>query len=59
MTGYRDLPMARHDPNAMRDPGLMQAFEHFVSREESLHELLRARIDQHRSMLTQLRSAKA
>ena len=59
MASYRNLPMARHDPAGMRDPGLLQAFERFVSREEALHELLRALIDQHRSMLAQIRNAKA
>lgn len=59
MTGYRNLPMARHDRAAMRDPGLLQAFERFVRREEALHELLRTRIDQHHAMLAQIRSAKA
>lgn len=59
MAGYRNLPMARHDPAAMRDPGLLQAFERFVSREVALHELLRTRIDQHHAMLAQIRPAKA
>ena len=58
MAGYRELPMARHHPEAMRDPGLLQAFERFVGREEALYELLRARIDQHRSTLGQMRPAK-
>jgi hypothetical protein len=51
--------MARHDPTAMHDPSLQQAFESFVSREEALYELLRVRIAQHREMLTQIRSPNA
>jgi len=59
MAGYRDLPMARHDPARMRDPSLLQAFERFVSREEAVQQLLRARIEQHRGMLAQTRPRKA
>jgi hypothetical protein len=59
MAGYRDLPMARHDTKAMRDPNLLQAFERFAHREEALFELLRARIERHKGMLAQIRAMKA
>lgn len=57
MAGYRDLPMARHDPGAMvaREP--VEVFGHFVRREEELLELLRSRLDQDRGMLLQMERA--
>jgi hypothetical protein len=52
MTGYRDLPMGRHDEKAMADPKVLEAFESFVKHEQELLELLRKRLEQDREMLT-------
>jgi len=47
MAGYRDLPMAAHDPGVMQDPsGQAEAFARLVAVEAELAELLRARAGQ-------------
>ena len=51
MAGYRDLPMASHDEQAMASPALLEAFRQLVNEEEALLALLKGRIEQHRSML--------
>jgi hypothetical protein len=51
MAGYRDLPMGRHDPNAMASPKLREAFERFVGLEQELLTLLQKRVEQDRQML--------
>src|SRR5688572_2999694 len=40
MTGYRDLPMGRHDQVAMTQPTVREAFEQFVAHKEELMGLL-------------------
>jgi hypothetical protein len=54
MAGYRDLPMGRHDENAMSDPKLLEAFERFVSLEQELLWLLQERIARDQKMLIQM-----
>ena len=51
MAQQRDLPMGRHDEEAMGDPSLMQAFERFVDEEQALLELLEKAIDRDRRLL--------
>lgn len=48
VAGYRDLPMGRHDEQAMSDPKLVDAFVKFVNIEHELFALLQtaARRDQ-------------
>jgi hypothetical protein len=51
MEGYRDLPMGRHDQEALSSPEVVNAFEDLVNVEQELVELLEARVEQHRKML--------
>lgn len=53
MSGYRDLPMGRHDPEAMSDPRVSERFERFVKLEEELLALLQQRVRQDREMLSE------
>jgi hypothetical protein len=55
MAGYRDLPMGRHDPEAMSAPEVAGAFEQFVSVEQELLALLQSRVQQNRHTLTEMR----
>ena len=41
MAGYRDLPMGRHDEQAMTDPGVREAFEKFMKQKHELVLLLK------------------
>ncbi len=56
MAGYRDLPMGRHDAEALQDPKL-EAFKHFVEIEEELMHLLEMRVDQDRKVLIEMGKA--
>ena len=52
MAGYRDLPMARHDPTVMVDPkGQMDAFRRFVAIERELLALLQAKLEGEEKLL--------
>ena len=55
MAGYRDLPMGRHDPQAMSRPEVGEAFARFVRTEEELAALLADGLERDRAMLAQLR----
>ncbi len=55
MEAARDLPMGAHDMAALGDPAVGAAFERFVRVEESLFELLQARLDEDRAMLATMR----
>jgi len=52
MAGYRDLPMARHNPGKMADPKIVDAFAKFVRLEEDLLALLRRATEQDRALLS-------
>lgn len=54
MAGYRDLPMGRHDPQAMSAPETVEAFDRFVRVEEELADLLQNRLEQDRGMLLEM-----
>ena len=54
MAGYRDLPMGRHDPDAMSRPEVGEAFARFVRDEEALAGLLTAALARDRAMLDQM-----
>lgn len=54
MAGYRDLPMGRHDPEAMTGPEPAEAFARFIRAEEELLQLLQHRLEQDRGMLHQM-----
>ena len=53
MAGYRDLPMARHDPAILASPhGQSAAFWKFVEKERELLDLLRAKVAQDELLLS-------
>ena len=54
MASYRNLPMARHDMEAMMAPAPRHAFAGLVKQEERLVELLRSRLEQDHAMLAQM-----
>ncbi|HEX6306191.1 MAG TPA: hypothetical protein VFZ76_18470 [Anaerolineales bacterium] len=51
MSGYRHLPMGRHDEKAMADPRGLEVFENFVRHKQELLTLLQEMIVQDQSML--------
>ena len=54
MAAYRDLPMGEHDMNALMSPENTGAFARLVASEEALLALLRARVAEHRAMLSEM-----
>jgi hypothetical protein len=54
MAGYRNLPMAPHDEDAMSDTVANRAFEHFVQAERELATLLRQLSQEDQQMLQQM-----
>jgi len=54
MAAYRDLPMGRHDMEAMRRPRVRESFEAFVGRKQELLTLLQESIESDREMLEQM-----
>jgi hypothetical protein len=57
MAGSRDLPMGKHDLEAMTAPHVVRAFEQFVQAEHELLALLQPRVEQDRQMLDEMRAA--
>jgi hypothetical protein len=57
MTGYRDLPMGRHDEQKMSGEDALAAFERFVGNERALLLLLTESVHQHEAMLEQWHSS--
>jgi hypothetical protein len=57
MAGYRDLPMAKHDPDVMTSPKAVGAFEEFVAVEEQLLTMLDDRVRKDKAMLDEMRRA--
>lgn len=55
MAGCRDLPMGRHDAEALEDPRIVEAFEKLVKVEGELLALLQERLAEHSQMLTEFR----
>ena len=51
MASYRDLPMGRHDENALSDPRLLEAFRAFVNTELELQALLEQSVQRDQAML--------
>ena len=51
MAGYRTLPMATHDTNALHSPRVRQALASLVSEERAVTTLLQEWIEQHQQML--------
>jgi hypothetical protein len=53
MKGYRELPMGRHDEEALGSPLAIEAFSDFVARERELLELMQSSVERDEQMLTQ------
>ena len=51
MAGYRDLPMGRHDEQALAEAKVQEAFATFVRLERELHALLAASLQRDEQML--------
>jgi hypothetical protein len=54
MAGYRDLPVARHDPSVMTSAQVADTFERFVNVEHELLVLLQERVEQDGAMLREM-----
>jgi hypothetical protein len=59
MRGCRDLPMGRHDMQAMMAPEPVEAFARFVNAEQELLALLQARLPGDQAMLADMKEALA
>jgi uncharacterized protein YndB with AHSA1/START domain len=57
MVGYKELPVARHDADAMSSPEIRAAFARLIEREHDLSALLNTLIEQDRAMLGEPASA--
>lgn len=55
MTGYRDLPMGRHDEEKMSAREAIVAFERFLAAERALLSLLTASVAEHQTLIEQMR----
>ena len=58
MAGHRNLPMGRHDPQAMSHPRAYEAFETFVEIEKELMAALQNSLVQDRQMLSEMGAAQ-
>ncbi len=58
MAGYRDLPMGRHDMAVMMSPKPADAFSRLVAIEEEAVAMLRARLEEHRAMLSEMQTMR-
>ena len=56
MAGYRDLPMARHDPAALSSTSVVGAFAKFLEVEQELGALLEKSVERGQQMLSQSRA---
>ena len=57
MAQYRDLPMGRHDHQAMATPAIIEAFAQFVKLEHELLALLQQRVGQDQQLLSEMGEA--
>jgi hypothetical protein len=57
MAQNRDLPMARHDAEALSSPRVLAAFEGFVAAEQAVADLVADWVDHDRATLEQARQA--
>jgi len=55
MTGYRDLPIARHDERAMKSLDACRSFDEFVTVERELLGYLTTALKRDEAMLEQMR----
>ena len=59
MAGYRDLPMGKHDEQAMTHPGVAETFEKFVKRKHELLSLLEQTAERDRQLLEMMHSHRS
>jgi hypothetical protein len=59
MSGYRDLPMGRHDPRAMSGRDAVDALAGFVQSERKLLSMLTATVGEYERMLEQMASSRS
>jgi hypothetical protein len=59
MAGYRDLPMGRHDEEAMISPEVIEAFQRLVRLEDDLRALLEDRAESHEKIFNAMKAADA
>ena len=57
MAAARDLPMGRHDRQAMTSPEVANAFQRFVKDKQELLALLQRMVDQDQRVLAEMRQA--
>jgi hypothetical protein len=57
MAGYRDLPMGKHDEQAMLEPKVFEVFETFTKLEQELLALLQEHVEQNQTMLAEMQNA--
>ncbi|MGH9346538.1 MAG: hypothetical protein ACRD26_04650, partial [Vicinamibacterales bacterium] len=55
MVGYRDLPMGRHDFQALGSANALDAFARFVELEHELAALLKSALERDQQMLAEMR----
>jgi hypothetical protein len=55
MSGYRDLPMGRHDQKAMTRPRVRESFEKFVKQKQALLSLLEQTTERDEQLLETMR----
>lgn len=56
MAGYRDLPMGKHDEQAMIHPRVRETFEKFVTQKQELSSLLEQTLERDNNLLETMRS---
>jgi hypothetical protein len=57
MSSYRELPMGRHDMEALSAPEAVDVFESLVNLEQELLSLLEQRLQEHRPLLSEMHGA--
>jgi hypothetical protein len=58
MAGYRDLPMAEHDPEAMSSPEVVTAFERYMKVVQELLTLLQEQVEEDQAILAEMRASR-
>jgi hypothetical protein len=54
MAGYRDLPMGKHDEQALLSPKVLEVFKEYVQLEEELLALLQEKVQEDGNMLAEM-----
>jgi hypothetical protein len=57
MAGYRNLPMGKHDPDAMSSPEVAAAFDRYVNVERELLAQLQERVEEDQHILADMRAS--